>query len=172
MMQTCSVLYHPPHPMMQTCSVLYHLPHPMMQTCSVLYHPPYPMMQTCGVLYHPPYPMMQTCGVLYHIPYPLMQTWAELVPVLLFEGCVYCAVISCFIHDLPCGALWPVAHQAPLSMGFSRHEYWSGLPRSPSRDLPNPGIEPGSPVLQADSFPSEPPGKPSLQEHLGLNECL
>ena len=48
--------------------------------------------------------------------------------------------------------------QAPLSMGFSRQEYWSGLP-SPG-DLPNPGIEPRSPVLQAGSLPFEPPGKP------------
>ena len=51
---------------------------------------------------------------------------------------------------------WPVAYQAPLSMGFSRQEYWSGLPRPASGDLPNPGIEPRSPVappLQADSLP-------------------
>ena len=53
---------------------------------------------------------------------------------------------------------WTVAHQAPLSMDFSRQEYWSGLPYPPPGDLPNPGIEPGSPALQADSLPSEPPG--------------
>ena len=41
-------------------------------------------------------------------------------------------------------SLWTVAHQAPLSMGFSRQEYWSGLPRAPPGDLPNPGIEPTS----------------------------
>ena len=50
---------------------------------------------------------------------------------------------------------WPVAHQAPLSMGFSRHEYWSGLPCPSPRDLPDPGIEPRSPALQADSLPPE-----------------
>ena len=55
--------------------------------------------------------------------------------------------------------LWTVAHQAPLSMGFSRQEYWSGLPFPPPGDLRNPGIEPRSPELQADSLPSEPPGK-------------
>ena len=55
--------------------------------------------------------------------------------------------------------LWTVAHQAPLSMGFSRQEYWSGLPFPSPRDLPKPGIEPGSPALQADSLSSEPPGK-------------
>jgi len=43
-------------------------------------------------------------------------------------------------------------------MGFSRQEYWSGLPCPPSGDLPNPGTEPRSPALQADSLPSEPPG--------------
>ena len=57
-------------------------------------------------------------------------------------------------------SLWTVAHQAPLSRGFSRQEYWSGLPCPPPRDLPNPGIEPRSPTLQADFLPSEPPGKP------------
>ena len=56
---------------------------------------------------------------------------------------------------------WTVAHQAPLSMGFSRQEYWSGLPFPSPGDLPNPGIKPGSPALQADPLPSEPPGKPS-----------
>ena len=50
--------------------------------------------------------------------------------------------------------------QAPLSMGFSRQEYWSGLPCSPSGDLLKPGIEPRYPTLQADSLPSEPPGRP------------
>ena len=55
--------------------------------------------------------------------------------------------------------LWTVAHQAPLSMGFSRQEYWSGLPFPSPGDLPNPGIKPGSPTLQADALPSEPPGK-------------
>ena len=49
---------------------------------------------------------------------------------------------------------WTVAHQAPLSMEFSRQEYWSGLPFPFPGDLPDPGIEPGSPALQADSLPS------------------
>ena len=52
-----------------------------------------------------------------------------------------------------------IACQAPPSMGFSRQEYWSGLPFPSPGDLPNPGIEPRSPALQADSLPSEPPGK-------------
>ena len=51
---------------------------------------------------------------------------------------------------------WIVAHQAPLSMEFSRQEYWSELPFPSSGDIPNPGIKTGSPALQADSLPSEP----------------
>ena len=51
---------------------------------------------------------------------------------------------------------WTVAHQAPLSMGFSRQEYWNGLPFLSPGDLPDPGIEPESPALQADSLPSQP----------------
>ena len=48
-----------------------------------------------------------------------------------------------------------LAHQAPLPMGFSRQEYWSGLPFPPPGDLPNPGVKPRSPALQADSLPIE-----------------
>ena len=55
--------------------------------------------------------------------------------------------------------LWSVAHQASLSMEFSRQESWSGLPFPSPRDLPDPGIEPRSLALQADSLPSELPGK-------------
>ena len=55
--------------------------------------------------------------------------------------------------------LWTVAYQAPPSVGFSRQEYWSGLPFPFPGDLPDPGIEPGYPALQADTLPSEPPGK-------------
>ena len=58
---------------------------------------------------------------------------------------------------------WTVAYQSPLSMGFSRQEYWSGLPLPFPGDLPHPGIETGSPALQTDALPSEPPGK-SVQE--------
>ena len=59
--------------------------------------------------------------------------------------------------------LWTVTHQAPLSMGFSRQEYWSGLPFPSKPDLPDPGFEPVSPVspaFQADSLPAKPSGKP------------
>ena len=57
---------------------------------------------------------------------------------------------------------WTAARQAPLSMEFSRQEYWSGVPFSSPGDLPDPGIEPGSPAFQVDSLPSESPGKPRL----------
>ena len=65
---------------------------------------------------------------------------------------------------------WTVTYQVPLSIGFSRQEYWSGLPFPPPGDLPNPGVEPRSPTLQADALLSEPPGKPHtivyrLQSH-------
>ena len=53
---------------------------------------------------------------------------------------------------------WAVAYQAPLSMGFSRQQYWSGSPFPSPRDLPNPGIEPGFPALQTDALPSKSPG--------------
>ena len=65
--------------------------------------------------------------------------------------CVYvfnCSVVS------DSATPWTVAHKAPLSMELFRQEYWNGLPFSTSGDLPDPGIEPGSAALQADSLPS------------------
>ena len=55
---------------------------------------------------------------------------------------------------------WTVAHQAPPTMGFSRQEYWSGLPFPSPGNLPDLGIKPRSPALWADALTSEPPGKP------------
>ena len=63
---------------------------------------------------------------------------------------------------------WTIAHQVPPSMGFSRQGYWSGLPFPSPEDLPDPGIKPESPALQADALPSEPPGKPPLGDTYGL----
>ena len=70
----------------------------------------------------------------------------------------------CVCQSLSCVRIfvtpWTVAHQTPLFMKFCRQEYFFGLPCPSAGDLPNPGIEPGSPALQADSLPlSEPPGK-------------
>ena len=64
-------------------------------------------------------------------------------------------MLSHFSHVRFCATLWTVARQAPLSIGFSRQEYWSGLPCSPTGDLPNPGIEPASfmsPALASGFF--------------------
>ena len=58
-------------------------------------------------------------------------------------------------------------YQAPLTMGFYRQEYWSGLPLSSPGDLPDPGIKPRSPTWQADALPSEPPGKPVRESQGG-----
>ena len=59
---------------------------------------------------------------------------------------------------------WTIAHQALPSMGFSRQEYWSGLPFPSPGDLPDPGIKPKSPALEADALTSESPGKPSAMK--------
>ena len=59
----------------------------------------------------------------------------------------------------PMNCSLPGAHQAPLSMGFAKQEYWSGLLFPSPGDLPNAGIEPKFPALQAGSLPPEPPGK-------------
>ena len=59
---------------------------------------------------------------------------------------------------------WTVAYQVPPFMGFSRQDYWSGLPFPSPGDLPDPGIEPRSPALWADALSSKPPGKPGMSE--------
>ena len=71
--------------------------------------------------------------------------------------CAYVQVASIMSDS---ATLCTVALQAPLSMGFSRQEYWSGLPFPSPGDLPDPGIEPRSSALEADALTSEPPGKP------------
>ena len=68
------------------------------------------------------------------------------------------------------GTTWTVAHQAPPSMGFSRQEYWSELPFPSPGDLPDPGIKPRSPALQADTLTSEPPGK--FRCHHSSKQCV
>ena len=71
-------------------------------------------------------------------------------------------------------APWTVALQAPLSMGFSRQKYWCGLPYPPPGDLPDPGIEPGSPELQADSLPLSHQGDSytnAARMYPSVNQC-
>ena len=73
---------------------------------------------------------------------------------------VCACVLSCFSPVRLFVTVWTVAHQAPVSMEFSRQEYWSGLPFPSPGDLPDPAIKPMTLALQAGSLPSEPPGKP------------
>ena len=78
------------------------------------------------------------------------------------------AFLKVKVKSLSCVRLfatpWTVAYQAPPSMGFFRQEYWSGLPLPSPGDLPDTGIKPWSPALQADALTSEPPGKLSSWE--------
>ena len=78
--------------------------------------------------------------------------------------CIFVCVCVCYsvCHVQLFVTSWTVAHQNPLSIEFSRQKYWSGLPFPSPGDLPNQRIESGSPALQVDSSPSEPPGKPPL----------
>ena len=71
-----------------------------------------------------------------------------------------------------CASLWTVACQAPLSMGISRQEYCSGLPCPPPRDLPDPGIKPGSPALQTDSLLKLPRTDMKTLKQTHENKCV
>ena len=88
--------------------------------------------------------------------------------------CIYIYTITydtCAVslsHVQLSATLRTVARQDPLFTGFSRKEYWSGLPRPPPEDRPNTGIEHRSPTLQMDSLPSEPPGKPTFDHILHI----
>ena len=86
-------------------------------------------------------------GIMFHM-HSVIDEWVKwLSHVQLFE------------------TLWTIAYQPPLSMEFSRQEYWSGLPFPSPGDLPNPGIKPKSPALQTDALLSEPPGKPNIDDN-------
>ena len=74
-------------------------------------------------------------------------------------------VLSCFRRVQLFVTLWTVRCQAPLSMGFSRQEYWSRWPFPPPGHLPDPGIEPVSPALQVDSLPLSQWGSPTYVQH-------
>ena len=80
------------------------------------------------------------------------------------QSSLYNTLRSSGIQLLPCVQLfatpWTVARQVPLSMGFPRQEYWSGLPFPSPGDLPDPGIEPASPALAGRFYTTKPPGKP------------
>ena len=83
-------------------------------------------------------------------------------------NCIFSVVHVCLLIVSYSATPWTVAHQAPLSMGFPKQEYWSGLPFPSLGDLPNLGIKPGSPVWQADSLPLSHLGSPRLY----LNEYI
>ena len=100
----------------------------------------------------------------WNIHFVLFAEVEEIEIILFWETLIICCILSnmhaCVLsHSSPVilfVTLWTVAHQAPLCMGFSGQEYWSGLPCPPPGDLPDPGIEPASLVslaLQADSLP-------------------
>ena len=87
-------------------------------------------------------------------------SWCILDEVRKLCVCVCVFALSCVQLFVP---PWTAAHQAPLFMEFSRHEYWSGLPFPPLGELPDPGIEPVSPAPPAFSggfFTTAPPRKP------------
>ena len=90
----------------------------------------------------------------------LFKVWFSL-GICLGVGLLKCCLVAELCPTL-CDPTDCVACQAPVSMGFSRQECWIGLPFPSPGDLPDPGIEPGSPALQADALPSEPPGKPVM----------
>ena len=101
----------------------------------------------------------QFFSLLSHVKFKIKTTTTEsyFLPVIMMCVCPK----SCLTLLTP----WTVARQAPLSMGFSRQEYWSGLPHPPPGDLPNPGIEPCLFCLlhwQVGSLPLAPPGKPVI----------
>ena len=76
--------------------------------------------------------------------FPLIAQYGVFVPCGILM-----LLLSSFSRDRLCATPWTAAHQDPLSMGFSRQEYWSGVPCPSPEDLPDPGTEPGSPAVQA-----------------------
>ena len=106
-----------------------------------------------------------TCGQLLNLSYVALALNILYVCVCVREReSVSHSVMSNFV------TLWTVVCQAPLSMEFSRQEYWSGQPFPSPGDLPHPGIKPRSPAVQADSLPSEPPGNRRVYVKLSLTE--
>ena len=84
--------------------------------------------------------------------------WFNILTEQVSHVCVLSLFQSCLLFVTLCA----VACKTPLTVGFSRQEYWNGLPCPSPGDLPNPGIETWSPKLQADSLPSELPGRPNV----------
>ena len=111
--------------------------------------------------------LISSLNYIYNVNFPLpcniiYRFWRLGCGASMGRGILYSACAQLFSHVWLFTTPWTVAHQAPLSMEFSRQEYWSGLPVPSPGDLPDPGIKPRSPALQADSLPSEPQGKPII----------
>ena len=106
----------------------------------------------------------------------LLWTVMEVPPLLFLESLLPPAcMLSHFSHVQHFATLWTVARQAPLSMGFSKQVYWSGLAFPPPGDLPDPRIKPESPALAGRFFTTEPPGNPHKHTfHINLEPiyCL
>ena len=85
---------------------------------------------------------------------------------------MHACMLSCFSHVPFFATPWIIAGQASLSVGFSRQEYWSGLLCTPQGDLPNPGIKPGSPALQANSLLLSHWGSLHTQQSQSIAFCL
>ena len=82
------------------------------------------------------------------------------------------SIVKSFSHVRLFATSWAEASEAPSSMEFSRQEYWRGLPFPSPGDVPDPGLEPGSPTLQADALPSEPPGSLESESHSVISDSL
>ena len=103
------------------------------------------------------------CSAEPHIMLPVWYSVAHFIfPEMVTVLCCAYLLSHIWLSATP----WTVARQAPLSMGFSRPEYWSGMSCPPSGDLPSPGIEPRPPTLQADSLLSEPWVKPQNSNYI------
>ena len=95
----------------------------------------------------------------FSLPLPLPHTSTDTLSVTIGSIAFSRSEVKALSHVQLFVTPWTVAHQAPPFMGFSRQDSWSGLPFPSPGDLPDPGIEPRSPALQADALTSEPPGK-------------
>ena len=107
--------------------------------------------------------MGSTCSTIHHMT-QMADPWK--IRIVLFSSVPSLSHVRLFATP------WTVALQAPPSMGFSRQEYWRGLPFPAPRDLPHPGNEPRSPALQADSLPLSRLGSPSLYLSLVQNSIV
>ena len=132
--------------------------------------------ETCG--------SSRCCGQLYEVPLALPKSWSRISSVaLVLRGSEECVCVCVCVYMHACGltlsyvdSSWPprlyVAQQAPLSMGFCRQEYWSGLACPPLGDLPNPGIELAYPALAGRFLTTSATWEALIRRSLRLNEDI